>query len=194
MPVQEVIAISPKTSRICRVGAFILERTGPGTETVSRTRSLLTSVVKPLPPLEEVASLLGEVDPGTFEEADAVAKAKPIVTPLSPFRSASYRRNREWVLAKYREKCPLTPRKPPLTLGERYTGATVTNPAPEKATYRKRPRQRLEYQRPYDAARPKNPSKRNKQSRSVRFPNCITARQRSWDSGPEMASRSKSSF
>jgi hypothetical protein len=76
MPAQEVIAISPKTSRICRVGAFILERTGPGTETVSRTRSLLTSVVKPLPPLEEVASLLGEVDPGAFEEADAVAKAE----------------------------------------------------------------------------------------------------------------------
>jgi hypothetical protein len=73
---QEVIAISPKRSRICRIGAFILERTGPGTETVSRTRSLLTSVVKPLPPLEEVASFLGEVDPGAFEEADAVAKAE----------------------------------------------------------------------------------------------------------------------
>jgi hypothetical protein len=35
---QEVISISPQTSRICRVGAFILERTGLGTETVSRTR------------------------------------------------------------------------------------------------------------------------------------------------------------
>jgi hypothetical protein len=64
MPVQEVIAISPKTSRICRTGAFILERTGPdvGGQAVGADR--------------EVASLLGEADPGAFEEADAFAKVE----------------------------------------------------------------------------------------------------------------------